>query len=73
MFSVHMQVISVICNRFWYTDHAGPDFPIDLCIASAFSRQIANGNAGPSLALGSMGAKPYFRCHLVNIASIYKQ
>ena len=34
---------------------------------------FTNGNAGPSLALGSLGANPYFRCHLVNIASIYKQ
>ena len=46
-----------------YTDHAGPVFPVDLCIASPFSRQIAKGNAGPILALESMGAIRTFRCH----------
>ena len=41
-------------------------------IASLFSRQIANVNAGPVLALESMGAKKYFRCHSLNIALKYK-
>ena len=31
-----------------YTDHAGLEIPVDLCIASPFSRQIAICNAGPS-------------------------
>ena len=56
-----------------YTDYAGLRFPVDLCIAALFSRQIAIGNAGPSLALESMGGKPFFRHHFVNIAPIYKQ
>ena len=56
-----------------YTDHAGPEISVNLCIASLFSRQIANINAGPVLALQSMGAKRFFRCNLVNISRIYKQ
>ena len=56
-----------------YTDYAGPEIPVDLCIASPFSRQIANANAGPTSALESMGAKLSFHCHLVNIGHIYKQ
>ena len=56
-----------------YTDHAGPEIPVHLIIAWPFSRQIANGNAGPSLALDSMGPKLSVRCHLLNIAPIYKQ
>ena len=41
-----------------YTDHAGLEIPVDLCIASPFSRRIAIGNAGPTSALESMGANP---------------
>ena len=35
--------------------------------------QIAIGNAGPILALESMGAKQTFHCHSVNIGLMYKQ
>ena len=56
-----------------YTDHAGLEIPVDLSIASPFSRQIAIGNAGPSLALESMGPKPTFRWHFLNIGPSYKQ
>ena len=45
---------------FFYTEYAGLDIAVILCIASLFSRQIAIGNAGPNLALKSMGAKPTF-------------
>ena len=58
---------------FIYTDHAGLEIPVDLCIASPFSLQIAKVNAGPSLALTPMGGKRYFRCHSLNIALKYKQ
>ena len=57
----------------YYTDHAGPEISVHLSIASPFSRQIAIGNAGPILTLDSMGPKPTFRCHFLNIALIYKQ
>ena len=56
-----------------YTDNAGPEISVNSRIASPFSQQIAIGNAGPSSALESTGAKPSFRCHLLNIAPIYKQ
>ena len=56
-----------------YTAYAGPEFPVDLSIASPFSQQIANVNAGPILALESMGAKRNFRCNFLKIALIYKQ
>ena len=56
-----------------YTEYAGLDIAVILCIASPFSRQIVIGNAGPSLALESMGAKPTFGCHSFNIALKYKQ
>ena len=56
-----------------YTDHAGLKIPVDLCITSQFSQQIANVSAGPVLALESMGAKRYFRSHSLNIALKYKQ
>ena len=56
-----------------YTEYAGLEFPVNSCIASPFSRQIANVNAGPSSALESMGPKPTFRCHSFNIALMYKQ
>ena len=46
-------------------DYAGLDISVILCIASPFSQQIANTNAGPTSALKSMGAKWYFRCHSV--------
>ena len=42
-------------------------------IAPPFSRQIANVNAGPVLALESMGVKQYFRCHYFDMALKYKQ
>ena len=56
-----------------YTEDTGLEFLIDLCIASPFSRQKAIGNAGTASALGSMGAKPNFRCHSLNIGLLYKQ
>ena len=58
-----------------YTDYAGLKISVNSRIASPFSRQIANGNAGPTSgsALESMGPKPTFRCHFLNIAPIYKQ
>ena len=40
-----------------YTDYAGPEISVNSRIASLFSQQIAIGNAGPVLALESMGAK----------------
>ena len=55
-----------------YTDHAGPEIPVNSSIASPFSRHIANCNAGPTSALESMGAKPTFRCHFLNIGPSYK-
>ena len=57
------------CN----TDHAGLEILVDLCIALPFSRQIAIGNAGPTSALESMGAKQTFGCHFVNIGPSYEQ
>ena len=56
-----------------YTDYAGLGISVNSRIASPFSRQIANGNAGPILALEPMGAKPTFRCHFLNIGPSYKQ
>ena len=56
-----------------YTEYAGREISVNLCIASAFSRQMANRNAGPVSALESMGAKPTFRCHFLNIGASYKQ
>ena len=56
-----------------YTDHAGLEISVISRIASLFSRQIANVNAGPILALESMGAKRTFRCHVLNIGLMYKQ
>ena len=55
-----------------YTDYAGLRISVISRIASLFSRQIANVNAGPVLALESMGAKWSFRCIFFNIAPIYK-
>ena len=55
-----------------YTDYAGLEISVISCIASSFSRQIANVNAGPVLALESMGAKRSFRCHSLNIGLMYK-
>ena len=57
----------------FYTEYAGLEISVISRIAPPFWRQIAIGNAGPSLALESMGAKRYFRCHSLNIALIYKQ
>ena len=56
-----------------YTDHAGLEIPVNSRIASPFSRQIVNGNAGPTSALETMGAKRSFCCHLLNIGPSYKQ
>ena len=56
-----------------YTDHAGLEIFVDLCIASPFSRRIEMCNAGPTSALESMGVKQTFRCHFLNIALKYKQ
>ena len=56
-----------------YTDYAGLEIPGNSDIAWPFSRQIANGNAGPTSALDSMGPKPTFRCHFLNIGPSYKQ
>ena len=64
---------AIFHRRNAYTDHAGLEISVNLPIASPFSRQIAIGNAGPILALESMGAKPTFRCHILNIALKYKQ
>ena len=66
-------VYNYVTSMQWYTDHAGPEIPVHLSIASPFSRQIAIDNAGPSLALESMGPKRSFGCHFLNIALIYKQ
>ena len=55
------------------TEYAGLEISVYSRIASLFSRQIAIGNGGPMLALESMGAKRYFRCHSFNIALKYKQ
>ena len=54
-----------------YTEYAGLEMSVFLCIAS-FSQQIVNGNAGPSSALESMGTKRHFRCNFCNIGLIYK-
>ena len=56
-----------------YTDHVDLEIPFNSRIALLFSRQIAIGNAGPILALESIGAKQTFRCHSVNIGLMYKQ
>ena len=55
------------------TEYAGLEISINSRIAWPFSRQIAIGNAGPILALESMGANPTFRCHILNIGLSYKQ
>ena len=57
----------------YYTEYAGLEIYVFLCIASSFSRQIAIGNAGPTSTLESMGAKRHFHCIFLNIAPIYKQ
>ena len=56
-----------------YTDHAGLEISVNSRIAWPFSRQIEISNAGPTLALDSMGAKRHFRWHSLNIALKYKQ
>ena len=56
-----------------YTEYAGLEISGVLSIALLFSRRIAIGNAGPSLASESTGAKPTFRCHFLNIGPSYKQ
>ena len=55
----------------YYTEYAGLEISVIARIASPFSRQIANVNGGPILALESMGAKQYFRCFSFNIALKY--
>ena len=61
------------CTLFIIMEDAGLEIPIGLTIASPFSWQMAIGNAGPTSALKSMGAKPTFRCHILNIGPSYKQ
>ena len=39
---------------------AGADIPVNLCIASPFSRQLAIGNGVSADAFEPMGAKPIF-------------
>ena len=56
-----------------YTDYAGLEIPVNSLIAWPFSRQIAISTAGPTSALESMGAKPTFRCHFLNIGPSHKQ
>ena len=56
-----------------YTDHAGLEISVNSRIAWPFLQQIAIGNAGPISALESMGSKPTFRCHFLNIGPSYKQ
>ena len=48
-----------------HTDHASLEIVVNSGIASPFSRQIVNGNVGPTTALplDSMGPKPTFHCH----------
>ena len=43
-----------------YTDYAGLEISVNSRIASLFLQQIAIGNAGPVLALESMGANGIF-------------
>ena len=51
----------IFCIFFYmYTEYAGLEISVSSCIASSFSRQIANVNAGPVLALESMGANQTF-------------
>ena len=64
--------VSSTCIR-TYTDHAGLNIPVKSRMASLFSQPIVIGNAGPILALESMGAKQSFCCHSVNIGLMYKQ
>ena len=54
-------------------EYGGLGFAVNLSIASVFSLQIANVTVGPTSALESMGAKPFFHCHSFNIALNYKQ
>ena len=65
--------ITCLIIDLYYTEDAGLEFPVDLCIASPFSEQKAIGNAGPTSASESMGPKPTFRCHFLNIGPSYKQ
>ena len=51
-----------------YTDYAD----LEISVNSVNFQQIAIGNAGSVLALESMGAKRYFRCHFLNIGPSYK-
>ena len=52
-------------------EYAGLGIPVDLCIASPFSQQIAKQSAGPASALESMGGKPTFHCHILNISCVH--
>ena len=51
-----------------YTEDSGLGVPVNLCIASPISRQIAIGNAGPASALESMGGKQTFRAIFLILA-----
>ena len=51
-----------------YTEHS-----VNSHIASGFSGQIANSNAGGTTTLQSMGAKQTFHCHFLNIGPMNKQ
>ena len=57
----------------YYMEYAGLEILVDLYIASPFSWHKAIGNAGPALALESMGAKPTFRCHSLKKGLMYIQ
>ena len=52
---IYLKIRSMLIRTFIrtlkYTDHAGLEIPVDLCITSLFSRWIAIGNAGPTSAL----------------------
>ena len=43
-----------------YTEYVGLEIPVNMCIVSPFSRQMANRKAGPVSALESMGAEQTF-------------
>ena len=42
--------MEIIIVRKAYMKYACREIPVDLCMASPFSRQMANGNAGPASA-----------------------
>ena len=65
--------LTATCIDLCYMEYAGLEISVNSRIASSFSRQIANVNAGPVLALESMAPKRSFRCHSLNICLMYKQ